>query len=398
MLTLADIRKRALPSLNRVLGSLPSAFRLLGVPQGVVEITPFRKELIYGPQWSEQPVWTTTRTGKPGDIVFSSEPRRLKGGGVLFLEGGISDRNGTAFTAQGQMLVSDGIVEFSRGRLSSHFPSMLPKLHKVTGPIAVLATPGFNYFHWLFDVLPKFHLLEKALCSEFQVLLHISRPLQWEMLDLLRVPRRSLINAIEHSFVTGDELLIPFFEGPLGPCVLRPAGNSGQITAGHVGDACVNAAEWVCNFLKSSFPADSTTPSARRIYISRRDASKGRAVANEDRLIEVLAARGFESVCLSGMTFSQQRDLFAQAEVVVAGHGASLANLVFCQPGAICIELFGPNYISDLYATLSHVAGLRYYYLVGKGERYSGDVKSNDHYEVDIKELKDLLDLAGIEG
>ena len=61
-----------------------------------------------------------------------------------------------------------------------------------------------------------------------------------------------------------------------------------------------------------------------------------------------------------GRTVAEQAALFASAEVVVAAHGAALANLVFARAGTAAIELIGTNTASDIYAFLAWRRGLDY--------------------------------------
>ncbi len=70
------------------------------------------------------------------------------------------------------------------------------------------------------------------------------------------------------------------------------------------------------------------------------------------------------------MSVKEQVKLFAEAELVVAAHGAALTNLVFCSPGTRIVELFPPDYVNVCFWALStQVDGLEYRYLVGEGRR-----------------------------
>ena len=69
----------------------------------------------------------------------------------------------------------------------------------------------------------------------------------------------------------------------------------------------------------------------------------------------------------------EQIDLFAGAEVVVAPHGAALANLVFCPPGVRVLELFHPRYVNPCYWAIADNPGADYRYLVcGRDGRPAG--------------------------
>jgi capsular polysaccharide biosynthesis protein len=52
--------------------------------------------------------------------------------------------------------------------------------------------------------------------------------------------------------------------------------------------------------------------------------------------------------------------LFAGASVIVAPHGAALANIVFCKPGTRVVEISTRAGYRDWYWQLAAVAGLSY--------------------------------------
>lgn len=99
--------------------------------------------------------------------------------------------------------------------------------------------------------------------------------------------------------------------------------------------------------------------SPRRIYISRNDV-RYRRIVNERDLFARLQQYGFKRVTLSHLSFVEQIRLFATAEVVVAPHGAGLANLVFSPPGCQVIELIPKEYINVCFWALSEACGHNY--------------------------------------
>ena len=88
----------------------------------------------------------------------------------------------------------------------------------------------------------------------------------------------------------------------------------------------------------------------KRIYISRNDA-KLRRVQNEERLLCILEARGFQRIVLKGMPIARQVQHFRQAEAIVGPHGAGLAHTAWCKPGTKVIEFFpglgGPRTVKN---------------------------------------------------
>ena len=106
--------------------------------------------------------------------------------------------------------------------------------------------------------------------------------------------------------------------------------------------------------------------SVRRLFVDR-GKHRGRQLTNVSDLLPVLGEFGFETVDPDGISLAEQMALFGSGRLVVANHGASLANLVFRlgQPLDI-VELFPPDYIHPHFVWLAHACGFRYDALVGE--------------------------------
>lgn len=84
--------------------------------------------------------------------------------------------------------------------------------------------------------------------------------------------------------------------------------------------------------------AGNSSAGRRKIYISRRNSSRG--PLNELQVEDALRAIGFEVVYPEKMTVGDQIDLFSEALIVVAVHGAGLTNTAFMPAGGAVVELF----------------------------------------------------------
>ncbi len=106
----------------------------------------------------------------------------------------------------------------------------------------------------------------------------------------------------------------------------------------------------------------------RNLYLTRGSARHNRVVRNEDDVVAALATRGFERVDAGAHPVVEQIRMFAEADVIVAPHGAALANLAFCSPGAAVVELFpSGSLVADYWKMACGVPGLEYRYLCGEG-------------------------------
>ncbi|WP_139295225.1 glycosyltransferase family 61 protein, partial [Planktothrix tepida] len=83
-------------------------------------------------------------------------------------------------------------------------------------------------------------------------------------------------------------------------------------------------------------------------------------------ILEYLNQWGFVSIELETLTVQEQADLFSQAEVIIAPHGAGLTNLVFCQANTVVVELVSPHYIRPYYWLISQQLGLKHYSIQGE--------------------------------
>lgn len=234
--------------------------------------------------------------------------------------------------------------------------------------IALLAAPeGRNYYHWLFDVLPRLHLLEGVRPQiEKYALPEALSAVQLESLRYAGVNPSQIFPLVRGRKVYCERLLVPSLPGSEG-----------------------SVPDWTVQFLRSTFGAPSRGREPRRkIYLSRADATE-RRVVNEPELITLLEARGFDVVTPGDLSFREQVRLFADADTVVGAHGAGLANLVFADDCRV-VELFSPQYLRpDCYFTLCRQLGHHYRFLVGTatGGRW-GDVT------IHPKQLERTLEVA----
>lgn len=97
-----------------------------------------------------------------------------------------------------------------------------------------------------------------------------------------------------------------------------------------------------------------------RIYILR-DRARVRRVINEAAVVELLQARGFRPYRLEELPFAEQLRLFRDAEIVIAPHGAGLANLLFAPP--IPVLEFASRAVTPVYFFLALALGQAYRYL-----------------------------------
>ncbi len=258
-------------------------------------------------------------------------------------------------------------------RLMSH-PLMnrrkFPRNQHISGSVAIITSymPD-NYYHWLFDILPRFDILSKSKLVPDRYLVNAGLPFQRESLSFLNIPARKILTPTMGTNFEFDELIIPSLPGPALDRSPRPQ-------------------EFSCRFLRSAFlDGVATGPPCRALYITRADAG-ARRVINEPEVQEVLRQYGFEVVSLTGIPFLRQVALFSEARIIVGAHGAGFANAVFCQPGSRLVEFMPETRPVDCFERLARIIGMKYDSIIGRPDDAAG--QSGDHM-IDIPVLRDLL-------
>jgi capsular polysaccharide biosynthesis protein len=387
-----------------LLKRLPISSEIIGPPKGWIEFTfEYSKSLdsidiekhyieIYPSHWIERSKpktieenidWRFTQ-GYMGN-KFKTPPAFV----ALIPNGRVYGING-AIISHDDKLLADVSIEFgvppSKAKNHSVFQKVkLPNIQRIDDTVAVLtAASGTVYFHWMFDVLPRIHLLKRSgIFDEVNkfIVNEIRYEFQRETLDILKISKDKIINSHIDFHIKTSTLILPSLPG---------------ITGSMPG--------WACDFLREIFLYNSEINSkdrTQRIYISRITA-KHRRIINESEIIDFLRKLNFQICLLENLSILEQAALLASAEAVVAPHGGGLTNLVFCQKRSKVIELFSPSYVNPCYRVLSNLRNLDYWYLLGEGQPISED--TGDHlrnsigedFTVNMNSFSKIIKLSGI--
>jgi glycosyl transferase family 61 len=223
----------------------------------------------------------------------------------------------------------------------------LPEPRPVPGTLLSLATRGTttNYYHFLTDLLPRWGIFEEALPDTHVdgVYLGTRASYQRQLLELVGLSDLPVVEVDKHACLAPERLLVPSTPNQ-------------DLMAPH----------WVVDWLRGRLPPSlDLSGYSRGLYVTRGDVANTRRYVEEPELWPALEERGFTRLDPGSVSVREQIDRFAAAEVIVAPHGAALANLVFARPGVRVLELFAPDYVNPCYwAITDAVPDARYHYLV----------------------------------
>jgi hypothetical protein len=220
---------------------------------------------------------------------------------------------------------------------------------EVDGRLGVLACRGdVSYYHFLLDVLPRLEILDTAgIPAPDRWYVPLQHGYQRELLEAAGLPLgEGMVDAHRHQHVRAEGLLVPGLP-----------------------DADLKTPAWAVAFIRERLrDASLDRIPGRRIYVTRGRERHNRTVRNEHEILALLSKRRFEVIDPGQLPVAEQIRAFAEAEWIVAPHGAALANLAFASAGASVVELFAPDYVQGCYWKLADcVAGVGYRYLVGAG-------------------------------
>ena len=270
--------------------------------------------------------------------------------GTAWLPAGRVYGDGVVVSADGRLLARDAAPDFGKP-FEQHWLLRHDRLRAPVaapaGPMAVVAAHlGRGYGHWLLDELPRLLALHAAgdLADAATILAHAGSEPAATAFGRLGIPGR-VIAAGRATFFAAGPLIVPSYVGR--PGFPRPEGLMAlRDFAAGLGRDAAGAGE--------------------KIYVSRAGARR-RRVVGEEALRAALEARGFVTVRLEERSWAEQIALFRAARVVVAPHGAGLANLVFCAAETRVVELFARDYVNPGYWRVAALGGLDYRPVVAAG-------------------------------
>jgi hypothetical protein len=192
-----------------------------------------------------------------------------------------------------------------------------------------------NYSHWLTAHLPKLLMLRDLGMADGVLLPTVLAPVIHESLKFFGMPAEQF-GAFDPSVsLRVDELTV------VGTDRFRPE---------------------LLRMVAAQCPVESAVAPHRRVFISRAAAAR-RRLSNEDDLWPILARAGFEKVQMERLAFSQQVALMRQTAVLVAPHGAGLANMMFCPTGARVVEIADLEFPNPNFYALAAAMGHSYWLL-----------------------------------
>jgi len=208
---------------------------------------------------------------------------------------------------------------------------------KINGKVLSLLTGGGgndNYWHWLFDVLPRIDICENIIeldKIDFFLLPDNKRKFQIETLEILGISQKKQISSVNFRHIISKELYVT---------------NHPVLLTNDATNDIQNMPLWISEWLKKKFIKKNVNEKvnfSKKIYIDRGDSISNvkdlRSITNEEEVKQFLLQNGFKIIKLGDLHFKDQVLTFNNADIIVGLHGAGFANLAFCKSNTKIIEL-----------------------------------------------------------
>jgi hypothetical protein len=224
-------------------------------------------------------------------------------------------------------------------------------IRNIDGKILSILSGGagtHNYWHWLFDVIPRILLFEKFYSlNEINKILvpSIKKKFQYQTLNILGIKIKQCIDAMVYRHIKVKELYATTHPNP----------------------SQKKVPYWIILLLKKKFLKNKFLKKNfnkfKKIYIDRSDSDSNvkdfRKIVNENLVKVFLIFKGFKIVRLSDYDFKEQVSIFYNARCVIGLHGAGFANMIFCKKNALVMEVKS-NTTNNIIKNLAISNKLRY--------------------------------------
>ena len=254
-------------------------------------------------------------------------------------------------------------------------------LKKYDGSVLSLvngASGNENYFHWLFDILPRLIMLEKI--NELKNIDYFYLPelkkFQIQTLKKFNLDNLKFINSKKFRHITCNELY----------ATSHPWHNKGNILK-----EAQNIPNWVFEEISRKFLKYKKKFNCNnKIFIDRRESKFNHCqIINEKEVKNFLIKKGFSIYRIGEIDLLKQFYLFNNAKIIIGAHGAAFANLIFCKKNTKIVEFIPKKHPNLVNKRISRLKNPKYTLIrskyVSKKNHLNGDIY------VDLKQLKRII-------
>ena len=242
----------------------------------------------------------------------------------------------------------------------------------------VQGASGSNYFHWLFDLLPKVEILSKNDYLKYIDFFYVPTINNFilKTLKTYGIKEKQLINSNIQKHIEADEVFT--FEHL-------------YLKKGNFQNTFKMIPNWIILFLQKKFIKLKKRISFKKHFFIDRSDSKYMhyKISNQIEVKKILKKNSFDYIQLSKIDWYKQIYIFNNAKTIIAPHGAGLANLVFCKKDTKIFEILTKNDSKrDIYENISKKIKLNYKKIIILNKKHNNEKKMELNMSIFKKHLK----------
>jgi capsular polysaccharide biosynthesis protein len=243
-----------------------------------------------------------------------------------------------------------------------------------------------NYFHFLFEILPRFELINRAGISTDIPLLVDKIVMEVDQYhDLLTV-----FNDANRKIIVMDKgkryrIGKLFYSSNLN--FIPP----NFLNVNEIAPMDVLFDFQSLDFLRNILlPLNSKSVFTERIFLSRNLASDRRQF-NEEEIFNFLEPYGFVKLSPEKYSIADQIAMFNQAKFIIGGSGAAFSNLLFCNPDCRVIILSKYSIPFSGFSTIAGYLDVKLTYLIENDDGIANNSTFHTSFNINIERLRILL-------
>jgi len=228
-----------------------------------------------------------------------------------------------------------------------------PKLKKKINGIVfnlVQGGSGNNYFHFMYDLIPKIYLLEKILSINSIDYFYVPKIKTWQIkiYSLFGINEKKLIDSEKFKHIESDSII---------------SVNHPWYYKGYIQHEVKNIPDWIINYNREKFlPLLKKFDNNKKIFLDRSSSAFNHCqIQNNKEFIDALSKKGFTSYRVEELSIQEQIFLFNDAEIIIGAHGAAFANIMFCKPKTKIIEIIPISHPNKKCERICEVLNLKHF-------------------------------------
>ena len=301
-----------------------------------------------------------------------------------------TDNNENVAVIKDNFLLPELSFQQVNGRLKSvKYNSVLKKgttsfIKKFSGTVMNLSQGGSgnNYFHFMFDIVPKIYISNKKIKRKVSFY-YVSRPQKWQIkiFRFLGISEKKLIDSSRYKHIFADEII----------CIDHP-----WYKKGYIQNEVKKVPSWIILLnRKIFFNKSQKFNSFRKIFLDRSTSKYNHCkIFNQSSLNGWLKKNNFGIYAPEKLSQEKQIYLFKNASIILGAHGAALTNIIFSRPGTKIIEIIPADHPNKKCERISKILNLRYFRIKTKPDNNDKNFPFKIH--VNKKHLKIINDIINL--